>query len=513
VEGSELSKKAEENYLRISYVPAPRGLIYSKEGILLVENIASQEKSQEPGMEKQKIENFYRKYIGPSEAKNLYFSLITGYMREVSPEEKEKDSYYSFGDWIGKSGLEKEYEKYLRGTKGQREKIVNAEGEILSDKVKEEPQKGGDLILNIDAGLQKKIYDTIFKKVPDKNSAAIALNPQNGNILALVSLPSDDNNIFSKKLSEEGISKLEEEKKIYNLNRAIAGLYPSGSTIKPIIGAAALEENIVTPQTRIDCKGRIIIPNRWDPQKPYVKLDWKAHGITDLEKAIAESCNVYFYTVGGGDREIEGLGIDRIKKYLDLFYIEDKLGIDLPGEEIGFVPTPGWFKSEREKTEKRPWSISDVYDVSIGQGYFLTTPLHLALSLSAIANGGKIYQPQIVDKIVGSNKEVIKDIKPKILNEGFIKKENIEAIREGMRACVLSRSGSCRQLLSLPVTSAGKTGTAQTEGTKEPHAWFVSFAPYENPEILLLIMVEYGGSGEKVTEPIAKEVLDWYFSR
>lgn len=496
IRGKELKAEATDNYLKIIYTEAPRGIIYSRDNIPLVENLET---------ENEEKKSFSRHYLD-----SLYFSPIIGYTREATKEEIESDSsYYRLGDWIGKNGLEKEYEKYLRGGKGMREEIINAKGRILSDELKRESVQGNNLVLNIDAELQKRLYDEIKKRAGGKNAAAIALNPQNGNILALVSFPSDDNNVFSQRLSKEELKKLEKERKINNPNWALSGFYPSGSTIKPLIAAAALEEEVVTPRTKINCRGRVLIPNPYGP--PTSKKDWKTHGITDLNKAIAESCNVYFFTVGGGYGDIKGLGISRIKKYLDLFYIEKELAIDLPGEKVGFVPTPEWFKKKREFVEKRYWSIADVYDVSIGQGYFSTTPLHLAVALSSIANGGKIYQPQIVDKIINSDKKTILDLEPKILRENFIKEENIEAVREGMRECVLR--GSCRQFLSLPVSSAGKTGTAESSGNREPHAWFVSFAPYEKPKILLLVMIEHGGSGEKVAAPIAKEVLKWYFTR
>lgn len=498
VKSEELKNAAIENYLRIIYTESPRGLVYSKDNIPLVKNITA---------ETEEGKTFFRYYPDSS-----YFSAIIGYTREATKKEIEQDpSYYQLGDWIGKIGLEREYEDYLRGDKGIREMTVNARGELLSDELRRQPIQGNNLVLNINAGLQKKIYDELEKKAGDRNAAAIALNPQNGKILALVTLPSDDNNVFSRKLSQKEFERLEEERKINNPNWVLSGLFPSGSTIKPLIAAAALEENIITPQTQINCLGKVTIPNPWEPLRPSIKKDWKTHGVTDLNKAIAQSCNIYFFTVGGGYGDIEGLGISKIKKYLNLFYIENELGIDLPGEKVGFVPTPSWFENKRSKIEKRQWSIADIYDLSIGQGYFSVTPLHLAVSLSSFANGGKIYQPQVVDRVVTHEEKTILDIRPQILRENFIEKENIDAVQTGMRECVLS--GSCRQLLSLPINSAGKTGTAESIGSREPHAWFVSFAPYEDPQILLLVMIEYGGSGEKVTVPVAKSVLQWYFTR
>lgn len=505
-EGGEMKKAAVENYLRTIYYESPRGLVYSKDGKLLVKNIkiASAKKTKKVSGEKER--KYYRKYIN-----SFYFSPIMGYTREADEKELKNDSsYYEPGDWIGKDGIEKEYEEYLRGKKGIRERIVNSKGKILSDKIKRKPEIGDKIVLNIDYGLQKKIYDTIKKRVPQKDAVAIAINPQNGAILSLVSIPSDDNNIFSqKKISATQLATLQKQRKIYNINKAIFANFPSGSIIKPLMAAAALQEKVISTTTTINCIGSVTIPNPWVPTKPTIKKDNRTHGLTNLTKAIAESCNVFFFTIGGGYKDIEGLGMTRIKKYLDSFYIEKKLDIDLPGENTGFVPTKEWFEKNQKKITGRNWSIADVYDASIGQGFFSSPPLHMAMALSAIANGGKIYQPQVVDKI--ETKNGIKDIKQKVLNKGFIDEKNLIIVKQAMRACVTSSSGSCRRLKSLPVEAAGKTGTAESDKGDLTHAWFVSFAPYKNPKIFLLVFVEYGGGGESVAEPIAQEVLGWYF--
>ncbi len=499
--GDELKEAAINNYLRVDLIEAPRGLIISSDGKVLAEN-----KETGEDLSEEKSRNYYR-YYPDSE----YFSLVLGYTREGSEKEISSDkSYYRLGDWVGKDGLEKQYEKEIRGQKGRKEIVVNSKGKILSDKVVKEPNIGNTLVLNIDAELQKKIQDTIKAKAGGKNAAAVALNPQNGAVLAMVSVPSDDNNIWSKKIiSQEELQKYQKEKKIYNINRVLKGKYPSGSIIKPLVAVAALEEKVITAARNIICTGKVIIPNPWAPQSPTEKKDNKTHGVTNLQKAIAESCNVYFFTIGGGYGDIKGLGMARLKKYLDLFYIENLLDIDLPGERVGFVPTKEWFDENMKNKVQRNWSIADVYDASIGQGFFNTTPLHIASSLVSIANGGKIYQPQVADKILDSKGNVLKDIKPKVLKENFISKENIEIVRSAMRACVTS--GTCRQLNTLSVPVAGKTGTAESDKNNYPHSWFVSFAPYDNPNIFLLVLVEYGGEGSAVAGPIAKETLEWWF--
>lgn len=501
-EGENLKQKAVDNYLRLDLVEAPRGLIITRDNKALVQNIETNE-----DLTKENARKYYRHYIDSD-----YFSFITGYTRVASEEEIKTDSsYYRLGDWIGKDGIEKQYEKYVRGDKGRREVIVNSKGEILSDKVVKEPQTGNTLILNIDADFQKKIQDTIKTKVPGKDAVAIALNPQNGAVLAMVSVPSDDNNVFSQKeISSAEIQKLQSQKKIYNINRALKGRYPSGSIIKPLIASAALQEKVITATKNIICVGKVIIPNPWAPQTPTEKKDNKTHGVTNLQKAIAESCNVYFFTIGGGYEDIKGLGMARLKQYLDLFFIEDSLEIDLPGERVGFVPTKEWFDKEMKSKVQRNWSIADVYDASIGQGFFSTTPLHIAFALSSIANGGKIYQPQVLDKIQDSKGKLVQDVQPKVLRDNFISQENLQIVKEAMRACVTS--GTCRQLNSLAIASAGKTGTAESDKKDYPHSWFVSFAPYDNPSVFILVLVEYGGEGSAVAGPIVKESLEWYFA-
>jgi penicillin-binding protein 2 len=505
--GNELKENAVNNYLRVIYSEAPRGLVYTGDKKPLVKNIKSQTKTTKKNAKEKKYSRYY--------IDSQIFSPILGYTREAAEEELKQDlKYYEFGDWVGKDGIEKQYEKYLRGKKGIREKVVNAAGKILSDKVKKKPALGDKLILNIDYGLQKKIYNSIKKKAPNSDAVAVALNPQTGAVLSMVSIPSDDNNVFSKSvISTEELKYLQSQRKIFNINKAIRGFYPSGSIIKPLIAIAGLEEKIITAANSVLCQGSIKIPNPWNPQKPTVKKDWKTHGVTNLRKAIAESCNVYFYTLGAGYDGFKGLGIHLIKKYLDLFYIEKELGIDLPGERTGFVPTPEWFDKEQKKYSGREWSIADVYDVSIGQGFFSATPLHMASALAAITNGGKIMQPQVVDKIQNTKGKLIKDIEPKVLKKNFIDKESVALVKDGMRYCVTSSTGSCRQMDTLKVTSGGKTGTAESDDPKHNHAWFATFAPYENSKIFLLILIEYGGQGSDIAEPIAYEVLKWYFGK
>lgn len=431
-----------------------------------------------------------------------YFSNIIGYNGKISEDEIKEHPDYLLNDKIGKNGLELIYEKQLRGIYGKQEIEVDSFGKKIKIIEQEDCKSGDNLVLNIDSELQKKIYDEtakIVEKLKTNNGAAVvAINPKNGAVLALVSFPSYNNNLFAEGISNGDYDRLLSDEMKPLFNKAISGEYPPGSTIKPLIGAAALQENIISPS-------RIIVGGEAIYIGSYRFLDWKVHGPVNLVKAIAQSCNVYFYTVGGGYGDIEGLGINRIKKYSNLFGFGKSLGIDIPEESIGLIPDREWKKSV--KNEK--WYIGDTYHVSIGQGDVLVTPLQIAAYTATIANGGKLFQPQVVDKIIDLNGNAVKEIEPKIIRENFIDPENMKWIQKGMRENVVSGSG--RALASLPVKAAGKTGTAQYARNKKTHAWYTVYAPYDDPEIAMAIIIEGGGEGHVAAVPVAKEVLEWYF--
>ena len=408
-------------------------------------------------------------------------------------------------------GLEKFYNKELESVPGKLKTQRDVYGNIVSEQTMSPPKSGDSLVLSLDANLQEKLFKTMaeeMKKAKVKRGSAVAMDPKTGEILALVSFPSFDNNLFSQNISQEQWSKLLDDKNKPFLNRVIAGRYPVGSTIKPLIGAGALQEKVVSASTIINCKGKIVVDNPWFPDKPFVFNDWKTHGKTDIRKAIAESCNVFFYTVGGGYKDFKGLGIDRIKKYLGLFGWEEKLGIDLPGEIKGFVPDKEW----KKKTFSSPnslWMPGDTYNLSIGQGFIGITPLEVVTSFAAIANGGKLFQPHIVKEIIDQNKNLVKEIAPKIIREGFIDPNNLQVIREGMRGTVAY--GSATLLNDLPVSSAAKTGTAEIGKKGRYHSWITVFAPYKDPQIVLTVMIEDGLGMHVAVAPTANKVLDWYF--
>ena len=441
-----------------------------------------------------------RSYIGGES-----LSQVLGYLGAIKEEEWDalKQEGYYFGDQIGRMGLEKKYEKTLRGRDEQTYVEIDVHGNEKRVVSKNPLTPGNNLILSIDASLQNKLAQVLEEKAADVGGrgAAVALNPMNGEVLALVSVPTYDNNVFITRDNDAIRSLLKDDRQPL-FNRTLSGTYPPGSTFKPVVATGALAEGIVSPSTRFFSGGGITLSSWYFP-------DWKAggHGWTDLAKSIAESVNTYYYYIGGGFEDFQGLGVARINDYAKRFGFGQTTGIDLPGERSGFLPTKQW----KKETKGESWYVGDTYHLAIGQGDILVTPIQLANMMSVFANGGTLYKPQIVKSVTNSMGESVYEYFPEKINEKVASRKNINAVRRGLRDTVLY--GSARSLLTLPVTSAGKTGTAQVGGDKEPHAWFAGFAPYENPEIVLVVLVENGISGGMSATPVFREVMNWYFTR
>ncbi|MDB4940028.1 MAG: penicillin-binding protein 2, penicillin-binding protein 2 [Candidatus Doudnabacteria bacterium] len=435
------------------------------------------------------------------------FSHLLGYTGKITDKELAANPSYALNDYIGKSGLELTYENYLKGVEGQKQVEVDAHGNLKNIHGQIDPQPGQSLVLNIDGDLQRELYKEIVAKNGNKKAAAVAINPQTGQVLALISLPGFDNNLFSGGISQKDYQALVNDPQKPLFDRAIAGTYPPGSTIKPTIAAAALQEGVVNDQTKIFDNGDLVLGG-------YHFHGWKAGGLgsMDVRSAIAMSSDIYFYTVGGGQAalNIAGLGPERLDKYDYLFGMGQKLGIDLPGEQPGLVPGPEWKKQYFKDPTLQIWYPGDTYHISIGQGDLLATPLQVAMWTATVANGGTLYQPYILDKVLDNNGNVVFQNQPKAIRAGFIDPKNIEIVREGMRQTVTS--GTARSLDSLPITSAGKTGTAQFDAAdpKATHAWFTAFAPYENPKIVIVVLIEAGGEGSSAATPVVKETLKWW---
>jgi len=457
------------------------------------------------------VQNPVREYKDPE-----IFSHLIGYTGKISSEElKENPEIYSLFDYAGKDGLEKSYEEVLRKKPGKVRLEKDTYGNLISKEIVSLSKSGDSLVLWVDSELQKKIKESLEKTLANtgaKKAVGIALNPQTGGVMALVSIPSFDNNLFNKGTDPKLLNNILTDPEQPLFNRAISGLYPTGSTIKPLVASAALEENIISPSKKINCQGEIIIPNPYNPEAVTEKHDWRVHGWTDLRKAIAESCNVFFYTIGGGYADQQGLGPSKIKKYLELFGWGGKTGIDLPNESVGLIPSPNW----KKEVKKENWWDGDTYNLAIGQGDISVTPLQVVTAFAAIANGGKLFKPQVVKQVVDSERNLVEEIKPEVLRENFIDPKNLQIVREGMRQAVTGENSpyaSSIMLNSLPVPAAAKTGTAQTPLADHYHNWVTVFAPYDNPQIVLTIMIENVAEAQVAALPVSRDVLEWYFSK
>jgi penicillin-binding protein 2 len=453
--------------------------------------------------------NNRRYYLQNSDAvESAYFNSLShllGYIGKVSQEEYQEveNQGYLFSDVIGKTGLEKSYETQLRGKFGKKQLEVDSLGKEKKVIAQEEVVKGDNLILTIDLEAQNKLEELLRQAILKNNfksAVGIVQNPQNGEIIAMVSLPSYDNNLFAQGIEKDKYQALLDNPEKPLFNRAVSGEYPSGSVIKPIFAAAALQEKIITPRTTFLSTGGIRIDSWFFP-------DWAAggHGLTNVYKAISMSVNTFFYIIGGGYNDFKGLGVYKLNEYGQRFGLDKLTKIDLPNEQEGFLPTPEW----KQETKKEQWYIGDTYHMAIGQGDVLTTPLQVCNYTSAFANGGILYQPRLVKEIVNSQTGYKREVLPEVLNSNFIDQSNIEIVRQAMRQTVTTGSG--RFLNGLPIQVAGKTGTAQFSSAKKTHAWFSGFAPFDEPQVTITILLEEAGEGSEFAVPVAYDFLNWYF--
>lgn len=434
---------------------------------------------------------------------NLGMSHYVGYLGSVT-EEDIKNREYNYHDRIAKTGLELSYENILKGQDGIRQVEVDAlfrEKNILS---MTDPVDGSDLLLTVDAKAQEKLFSIMQKnaKIYDKaRMAAVILDPKDGGVLAMVSLPSYDNNIFTAVLNTEEYQDILANEDLPLLNRVISGTYPMGSIFKTVVSAAALEEKLINSSFTVNSIGGIQVGSSFFP-------DWRSggHGLTNIYWALADSVNTFFYSIGGGNNEwlSLGLGSNKIIVYAQKFGLGKSTNIDINSEADGFLPSKDW----KEKTFGERWYLGDTYNLSIGQGFLLTTPLQTATLMSYFANDGQVYSPHFIKEIKVDDK--IDVYQPEALLTNIISSDNLNIIRRGLRMVVTD--GTAQSLQSVSVKVAGKTGTAQFNRNKTPHSWMAAFAPYDDAKIVMAVIVEEGGDiGLAVT--ITREFMEWYFSQ
>ncbi|MCP4541075.1 MAG: penicillin-binding protein 2 [Chloroflexi bacterium] len=460
-------------------------------------------------------------------------SQILGYLLpipEEGVEEYRAQGYEPATDRIGRAGIEATYEDNLRGQKGQQiveEDVLGQISRIVAELA--EPVPGDNVYLTIDLELQQFVQETLQAKMeePSVNSprgAAIVMNPQTGEILSMVSLPTYDNNLFT-----HGISALDWEVLASNphrptLNHAISDLLPPGSIFKIVVSTGALREGVLNGQyTNLSCPGKIEILEKFalnDPgyARPFYCWNKSGHGLLDVVGGIAHSCDVFFYKAGGGFEEIdfEGLGVSRIAQYARMFGLGEQTGVELPFEVEGLVPTADW----KRLTYRESWSIGDTYNLSIGQGFLTVTPLQMLNVANVIANGGTLYRTRIVHHVTDAAGNVIQPFEPEIMSTVPISQEHLSLVRQGMEAAVAYGTSQRTQIEGLRVS--GKTGTAQFcddlmcgVGYQQPeHAWFMAYASREDvqePEVSVLVFLYNGGEGSVASVPVARDILTYYF--
>ncbi|NOS83446.1 MAG: penicillin-binding protein 2 [Nitrospira sp.] len=429
-------------------------------------------------------------------------SHLLGYVGEVSPDQLEKPEFADLhqGSIVGQYGVEKFFDRLVRGQAGQKSIEVDAVGHEKRTVVVEEPHSGDNLYLTIDSRLQK-VAETLLG---DETGAIVALDPRTGDVLAMASRPGFDPNILSRELTSKQWAEIVQDEGRPLNNRASQGQYPPGSVFKVMMAAAALETNTVTPSTTIHCNGGYQFGRR-------LYHDWKAggHGSVDLRRALVQSCDVYFYTVG------QRMGIEAMASYAHQFGLGEETGIELPSERIGIVPSEAW----KRKAKNEPWLPGETISASIGQGYVNVTPLQMASLIGTVANNGVTYRPRLVQAVMDRATGELKQRLAVSSRTLKLKPGTLPLIKEALAGVV--QEGTATRAKSALVTIAGKTGTAQMTALRtgpekdipkkfRDHAWFVAFAPVDAPTIAVAVLGEHMGHGGSAAAPLAKELIETY---
>lgn len=421
---------------------------------------------------------------------------LIGYTGVISKDELKglkTNSEYHAGSLIGKMGIEKFYDSLVRGKEGIVYRVMDARGNMIDEEVIREADPGDTVVLSIDSDVQALAYDLM----KDKNGAVVVSRPATGEILALISRPSFDPNIFTDRFSIEEFFDLKNNQDKPFLNRAIQGIYPPSSIFKLVTTAAILNAG-QDPNRIIFCPGEQRIGNR-------IFKCWERHNHQNLRGALVNSCDVYYYTLG------MQIGREKILSYAESFGVNKKTGIDIPGEYTGLIPEMEWFK----KMYRRPWQNGDTANISIGQGDLLSTPVGINVMTMAIVNDGIIYRPYILKKVMNFNdQKTIWEQKPEVMRKVDLAPEHFDFLRKGMYG--VATEGTAKWLKYLTwVPFAAKTGTGEAGEGREDHAWFTCYAPYNftniNDVIAVTVIVEHGGWGSAVAAPVAAQIIDFYY--
>ncbi len=499
IEQADIDKfqKQRTRYKKFHQIPLKHNLDETRVAQFLTSN-------QLPGVE---VESYFQR-VYPNGTSSVH---ALGYVSRMSKQDKalyDKQNYLGT-DFVGKTGVEREYETLLHGASGVKQVERNVVGRVVDTKILKPAIPGADLYLSLDLEMQK----TAETLLADQRGAIVVMDVNTGEILTLVSTPTYDPNWFVNGISHQNYNSLQTSKDIPMLNRTIQGLYPPGSTVKPMVALAGLEEGFITDQSSTFCPGYFKLPN--------VKRkfrDWKrtGHDQVNANAAIAESCDVFFYDLA------DKMGIDKLNEGLGRFNFGETTGIDIPGEKGGVLPSREWKKINRDE----PWYRGETLITGIGQGFMTSSPLQLAVATAALANKGQILKPKLLkntqapgEPLMGTPVTAKQPIPIKNIH-------NWEEVIEGMKQTVYGAKGTARRInKDMAYTLAGKTGTAQVFGLDaeeqyiaekidehlRDHALFTGFAPIDKPEVAVAVIVENGGSGSITAAPMAKAVLDVYF--
>jgi penicillin-binding protein 2 len=465
VHGAFYKERSENNKLKQNLIVAPRGIIFSREGERLAWNQKSDDGSE---------------YDFPLRRYNSAPGL-SGLLGFIKYPAKDKSGFYYEEEFIPKDGVELYLNEMLSGRNGLELIETSVDGSVVSQSVIKPPKDGENAALSIDSRVQTFMYKTIEDlsgKVGFQGGGGVILDIHSGEMLAMVSFPEYDSAVMTEGKDAEKIQSYYKNPNNPFLNRVLSGLYTPGSIVKPFLAFAALEEKIISPSKEIVSTGKLVVPNPYNPDNPTIFRDWKAHGATDMRRAIAVSSDVYFYQVGGGFEGQKGLGIYNIKKYLEMFGFTKKTGFDFEKEAAGTIPDPEW----KEETFDDIWRVGDTYNTSIGQYGTQVTPIQAVVAVSALANGGHMVTPSIL--FTGTST---------IAYTGKVEgsEDSFHVAREGMRMSVTE--GAASGLNTSAVHVAGKTGTAELGARKQfVNSWVIGFWPYENPKYAFTIVMERG---------------------
>ena len=455
-------------------------------------------------------------------------SQLLGYIGSIPADDLDDyvEEGYQPSDLVGLTGIELTQEDLLKGVKGQKHVEVDVyEREV--NVIASDPAVAGDnIILTVDAELQQVVQDALeegMKAAGSEVGVAIVMDPRNGQVLSMVTLPTYDDNLFSGGISYDDFNMLNQDPRRPLVNKAVSGQYPPGSTFKVVPAVAALQDGVINTSTTFMCHGTLFLPNKYYPDdltkaQPFYCWNRAGHGSENVVQALANSCNIFFYNAIGGYEDFTGLGIDRLGNYMRMFGFGEVTGIELSGEASGLVPDDHW----KRQNYGESWVTGDTYNATIGQGYVLSTPLQLINATVAVANGGTLYRPQLIYQVNDVDGQPVRTFQADPIRQVDVSPENLAIVRQGMRQAVTNGTA---YLLDVPgVDIAGKTGTAEytdwdedgnlivdDQGRLPTHAWFTAFAPYDDPQIALLIFLEGGGEGSRTAVPVANPILRYLF--